>query len=128
MTSISIRQVVDTFIELNLGPKYQSLKKKHDKLEKICLDVFAHHGIEISLDDKEKQKSFLCHILQMQAILKKLKETVTKAPRYYFLDDVFPVSAGVFYSEATHPNASYIVKPPERYYSYSIPHLNSQNF
>ena len=126
MASITVRQVVNTYFTLKLGPKYRHLKnQKHDRLEKICLDVFAYHGIEVSLNSKEKQEAFLGPILHMETILRKIQEKLVKHPKRHSVEDVFPNSGDFFYKELN-PVAAFIVKPPQGYHFKLIPSKSFQ--
>ena len=111
MASITVRQFINTYFELKLGKKYQS-HDHHDRLEKVCVDILANFGIEVSLNNKEKQTSFLALILHAQDIIKQLKATIIKNRKKYSIESVFPNPEMVFYSEAKYPDANFIVVQP----------------
>ena len=115
---ITVRQAAESYLRLNLGAKYQYLRKKHEKLEKGCIDIFADHGITISLTNQDQQTKFLALILHYQELQKKINATLIKNPSKYKLDDVFPIlppdPKNIFYSVEKYPDAPFIIVPVAR--------------
>ena len=116
---ITVRQAAESYLRLNLGAKYQYLRKKHEKLEKGCIDIFADHGITISLANEDQQTKFLALILHYQELQKKITATLIKNPSKYKMDDVFPIlppndPRNIFYSVEKYPDAPFIIVPVAR--------------
>ena len=117
-TSASVKitehHVLDAYFALNLGQKYKYVKVKHDKLQKIVADVFAFYGVELDLSTEKKRNAFLCHILHMDYIHKKIGDAQRKSKSRDDIYKAFPDKFKAFYEAPQDSDAIFIkVQEPE---------------
>ena len=97
MAAITEHDVINTYFDLGLGPKFQT--NQQNKYQLGCIEVFANRGIEIDISTSEKQNAFKPYELHYKYVVTKIQTHLRSGKEYVFKK--FPDKTKPFYLPST---------------------------